>query len=197
MKIYLLTHSREPTRGTNTGQLVTLVLGERARVIIWDRVNPDPDLLHLIESQSVSLLFPEPSVNVMDATGTATANNVLKTPDAFPEALPMTSNQSRSNKAMSNQARPSGYIILDATWQEARKMYNRSPYLHSLVKCQFTPARPSSYVMRRNQLAEGLCTAECVSELLRLHNEPELAQTLDLALSEFQLLPRDKSKKAL
>jgi DTW domain-containing protein YfiP len=188
MKIYLLTHSREPTRGTNTGQLVSLVLGERARVIIWDRVNPDPDLLHLIESQSVSLLFPEPSVNVMDATGTATANNELKTP----EALPMTSNQ-----ALSNQARPSGYIILDATWQEARKMYNRSPYLHSLVKCQLTPARPSSYVMRRNQLAEGLCTAECVSELLRLHNEPELAQTLDLALSEFQLLPRSKSKKAL
>jgi DTW domain-containing protein YfiP len=187
MKIYLLTHSREPTRGTNTGQLVTRVLGERARVIIWDRVNSDPDLLHLIGSQSVSLLFPEPSVNVMDSMGTATDKNELKTPDAFPEALSMTSNQSR----------PSGYIILDATWQEARKMYNRSPYLHSLVKCQLTPARPSSYVMRRNQLAEGLCTAECVSELLRLHNEPELAQTLDLALSEFQLLPRDKSKKAL
>jgi DTW domain-containing protein YfiP len=190
MKIYLLTHSREPTRGTNTGQLVTRVLGERARVIIWDRVNPDPDLLHLIEIQSVSLLFPEPSVNVMDATGTATANNELKTPDAFPEAFPMTSNQSRSNQAVSNQARPSGYIILDATWQEARKMYNRSPYLHSLPKYQLTPNCPSRYTMRRNQLAEGLCTAECVSELLHLHNEPALAQTLNLALSEFQLMPR-------
>jgi DTW domain-containing protein YfiP len=190
MKIYLLTHSRELTRGTNTGQLVTRVLAERARVIIWDRVNPDPDLLQLIESQSVSLLFPEPSVNVLDAMGTATANNELKTPDAFPEALPMTSNQSRSNQAVSNQARPSGYIILDATWQEARKMYNRSPYLHSLPKYQLTPNCPSRYTMRRNQLAEGLCTAECVSELLRQHNEPELAQTLDLAMSEFQLMPR-------
>lgn len=59
------------------------------------------------------------------------------------------------------------FIVLDATWQEARKMYNQSPYLKSAHKVVLAPERPSDYGLRRNQRPGGLCTAECVVELLQ------------------------------
>jgi len=58
------------------------------------------------------------------------------------------------------------FILIDGTWQEARKIYNRSPYLHDLPCIQFTTDKKSRYNLRRNQLDGGLCTAECAIELL-------------------------------
>jgi DTW domain-containing protein YfiP len=73
------------------------------------------------------------------------------------------------------------FVILDATWQEARKMVNRSPYLHSLPKVTLLPKSSSVFTIRRNQLEGGLCTAEavaclfeqqaCVLEANHLRNE--------------------------
>jgi tRNA-uridine aminocarboxypropyltransferase len=57
------------------------------------------------------------------------------------------------------------FILIDSTWQEARKIYNRSPYLHDLPCIQFSTGKQSRYSLRRNQLDGGLCTAECVMEL--------------------------------
>src|SRR6187431_788051 len=53
-------------------------------------------------------------------------------------------------------------ILLDATWQEARKMFNHSPYLKNLPRAHIKPRLVSQYQLRRNQPEEGLCTAECV-----------------------------------
>ncbi|MBC8210270.1 MAG: DTW domain-containing protein [Gammaproteobacteria bacterium] len=59
------------------------------------------------------------------------------------------------------------YIIIDGTWQEAQKIFNRSPYLHDLpgVKIQLDGA--SAYNLRRNQRPDCLCTAECAIEALK------------------------------
>lgn len=59
------------------------------------------------------------------------------------------------------------FILLDATWQEARKMYNRSPYLHPVKRVALSVTGYSRYALRRNQRQGGLCTAECVIEILR------------------------------
>lgn len=61
------------------------------------------------------------------------------------------------------------YIIIDGTWQEAQKIYNRSSYLHNLPTVKIQPSGPSAYNLRRNQRPGCLCTAECVIEVLR-HN---------------------------
>ena len=50
-------------------------------------------------------------------------------------------------------------ILLDATWQEARKMFNKSPYLKNLPKAQLKTRMTSRYQLRRNQPDGGLCTA--------------------------------------
>ncbi|MDQ6983846.1 MAG: DTW domain-containing protein, partial [Ghiorsea sp.] len=39
-----------------------------------------------------------------------------------------------SNQIGELEASFDAYILIDATWQEAQKMYNHSPYLHGLPK---------------------------------------------------------------
>ncbi len=76
-------------------------------------------------------------------------------------------------------------ILLDATWQEARKMFNKSPYLKSLPKAQIKPRQVSQYQLRRNQPDGGLCTAECVVEILIAKNHVDVAERLDAAFGIF------------
>ncbi|SBS26696.1 DTW domain protein [Marinomonas spartinae] len=57
-------------------------------------------------------------------------------------------------------------IILDGTWQQARKMYNQSPYLKSFPHYEIQ-GKVSEYTKRRNQKNMGLCTAETVIHLLQ------------------------------
>jgi len=77
------------------------------------------------------------------------------------------------------------YILIDATWQEAQKMVNHSPYLHGLPKVSLTPNTPSIYKLRRNQKETGLCTAECAIELLKLHQQTTKAKQIDDNLRGF------------
>lgn len=76
-------------------------------------------------------------------------------------------------------------ILLDGTWQEARKMYNKSAYLHDLPRVSFVLTEKSRYQLRRNQKAEGLCTAESVAHLLEGLRLTETADGLNTRLAEF------------
>jgi DTW domain-containing protein YfiP len=58
MNIFLLTHQREHLKKTNTGSLVVDVLGEKAQLVVWDRVAPDPELVRTITEGSTALLYP-------------------------------------------------------------------------------------------------------------------------------------------
>ncbi|OQY33050.1 MAG: hypothetical protein B6241_08885 [Spirochaetaceae bacterium 4572_59] len=77
------------------------------------------------------------------------------------------------------------FIILDGTWQEAKKIYNKSPYLKEMKTINLQTGRKSIYSLRRNQKENGLCTAECVAEILRLKGKREQAEKLDMAFQEF------------
>jgi DTW domain-containing protein YfiP len=76
-------------------------------------------------------------------------------------------------------------IILDATWQEAQKMYNKSPYLKDSSKAALSSKKPSQYNLRRNQTRRGLCTIECVIEILKLKGKVQLAEELSLSFKSF------------
>lgn len=78
-------------------------------------------------------------------------------------------------------------IIPDGTWQEAGKIYNRSPYLKQYPCVKLPHANRSNYTLRRNQKEAGLCTAECVIELLLLKGMKEEADKLQETLSDFIL----------
>lgn len=58
-------------------------------------------------------------------------------------------------------------ILIDGTWHEARKIHQRSPYLQSIRRISLDTGTKSVYNLRKNQKEFGLCTAECVIEVLR------------------------------
>ena len=77
------------------------------------------------------------------------------------------------------------FILIDSTWQEARKIYNRSPYLHDLPCIQLSIGKQSRYNLRRNQLDGGLCTAECAIELFDIAGLNEQSELLEKEFSIF------------
>ena len=77
------------------------------------------------------------------------------------------------------------FVLLDATWQEARKMFNRSPYLHPVKRVALDVAEASRYTLRRNQRPGGLCTAECVIEILRRKGQGTLAAAIEAEFAAF------------
>jgi DTW domain-containing protein YfiP len=149
MKIILLTHQRERFKKTNTGSLVVEVLGDDARVIVWDRATPDPDLVKTIAEGSIALLYP-----------------------------------SADSQFVSYVSDYQHYIIIDGTWQEAQKVYNRSPYLKALPAVKIPTDKPSAYNLRRNQRVDGLCTAECAIEILATRGYSMLAKDLQMVFSK-------------
>jgi DTW domain-containing protein YfiP len=69
-------------------------------------------------------------------------------------------------------------ILIDGTWHEARKIHQRSPYLQKVRRVCLKPVEQSVYNLRKNQKESGLCTAECVIEILRGTGNAEDAERL-------------------
>jgi len=82
------------------------------------------------------------------------------------------------------------YIIIDSTWQEAQKMYNRSPYLHDLPRVKIQSDAPSAYHLRRNQRPGCLCTVECAIEVIRATGFDDYADDLQSRFISYLSLAR-------
>ncbi len=73
----------------------------------------------------------------------------------------------------------SQFILIDSTWHEARKIHQRSPYLQKVRRVSLKPSGTSRYNLRKNQRESGLCTAECVIEILRSTGHDAVAEQLE------------------
>ena len=149
MKIFLLTHQRELDRITNTGTIAVNNTDGMVERIIWERVNPNSDLVELFNNNKALLLYPtddDTSADIEDF------DNI---------------------------------VVIDSTWQEAQKIYNRSPYLKAAPKAVLSPEYQSAFQLRRNQREDGLCTIECVIELLRIKGRKQLADALAIKFNLF------------
>lgn len=152
MKIFLLTHERELRRPTNTGSLAIGGSNGIVERILWERVNPNKNLVRLIESNEVLLLY---------------------------------SNGEGSGSSESNINDYENIIIIDGTWQESQKIFNKSPYLKKAPQLTFKTDKSSSYTLRRNQREGGLCTIECIIEILRAKGQEKMALDLELKFEQF------------
>lgn len=74
------------------------------------------------------------------------------------------------------------WLIIDATWQQARKMLRQTPALARLPVVSVKPRFTSEFSLRRNQTDQGLCTLEVAAALLEqcgeVHNSLALRQYL-------------------
>ena len=77
------------------------------------------------------------------------------------------------------------FILLDGTWDEARKMFRKSPYLQQLPVLSLQPAQLSRYQLRRAQSEAHLCTAEVGALCLALAHDLQAAQALDAYFDVF------------
>ncbi len=77
------------------------------------------------------------------------------------------------------------FILLDATWPEARKMFRKSPYLNRLPVLSLAPEQVSRYQLRRSKRGDHFCTSEVASLCLELAGEPHAADTLQAYLDVY------------
>ncbi len=158
----LLMADIEPLKPSNTGWLIADVVPDTF-AFGWARTETDPALLALLADPQWQpyVVFPGEFVAPQRVVHTVTQ-------DA----------NGRSGK------RPL-FILLDATWAEARKMFRKSPYLDALPVLSLEPAQISRYQLRRSRRDDHFCTSEVAALCLQLAGEPHAAQTLEAYLDVY------------
>ena len=148
----------EPFKPSNTGWLIADVVQDTA-AFGWARTVVDPDLLALLADPQWQpyLVFPGEFVP---------AERVVTEVPLHPGKRPL-------------------FVLLDATWPEARKMFRKSPYLDRLPVLSLQPEQLSRYRLRRSTRDDHLCTSEVAALCLALGGEPHAAETLEAYLDVF------------
>lgn len=77
------------------------------------------------------------------------------------------------------------FVLLDATWAEARRMFRKSPYLDALPVLGLRPEQSSRYRLRQSADAAHLCTLEVAALCLALAGETQAAQVMEAYLDVF------------
>ena len=147
MNIILLTHALELNKTTNTGSIAVKHASHIVDRIVWQRTNPNSKLVKLIDYKKALLLYP-----AQGTTGPLTEEH-----------------ETEEHETENHEIEDFKHVvIIDSTWQQSRKIFNKSPYLKKMPTATLSAPQPSKYKLRRNQVQGGLCTIECVIEVLKL-----------------------------
>ncbi len=154
----LLMADIEPLKPTNTGWLVADVVPDTF-AFGWARTEVDPALLALLADPRWQpyVVFP----------------GEYAAPSRVVHEL-----------AVQDGRRPL-FVLLDATWSEARKMFRKSPYLDRFPVLSLRPGQVSSYVLRRSRRDDHFCTSEVATLCLDLAGDARAARTLEATLDVF------------
>ena len=172
--VCLLMADVEPLKPSNTGWLAADVVADTF-AFGWARTATDPGLLALLADPQWQpyVVFPAEYV----APGRVVHN-------VAPAAIhPVATG--REDTAQSPDDKRPLFILLDATWSEARKMFRRSPYLDHLPVLSLQPEQLSQYKLRRSHRDDHFCTSEVAALCLNLAGEHRAEQTLQAYLDVF------------
>ena len=155
----LLMADIEPLKPSNTGWLIADVVPDTF-AFGWARTEVDPALLALLADPQwqAFVVFPGEFV--------APERVVSDVPEMPAGQRPL-------------------FILLDATWPEARKMFRKSPYLNRLPVLSLAPEQVSRYQLRRSKRDDHFCTSEVASLCLELAGEVRAAETLQAYLDVY------------
>ncbi|KWR74472.1 MULTISPECIES: tRNA-uridine aminocarboxypropyltransferase [Pseudomonas] len=154
----LVMFDTEPLKPSNTGWLIAETVPD-TWAFGWSRIEVDPALLALLDDPQWQpyVVFPGEFV---------AAERVVEKVAPQPGKRPL-------------------FILLDATWNEARKMFRKSPYLDRFPVLSITPDALSRYRLRRSKFDEHLCTAEVAALCLGLSGDQRAGDALDAYLDVF------------
>jgi DTW domain-containing protein YfiP len=154
----LLMHDTEPLKPSNTGWLIADLIADTS-AFGWQRTSVDEALLALLDQPHWQpyIVFPGEFVAPQRVV-----NEVVREPGKRPL-----------------------FILLDATWTEARKMFRKSPYLDRFPVLSLQPEQLSRYRLRRSKRDDHLCTAEVAALCLELAGDQRASEALDAYLDVF------------
>ena len=134
-------HDAEPLKPSNTGWLIADVVAD-THAFGWTRTAVDPALLQLLAD-------PQWAPHVVFPAAYAAPDRVVHAvqPAACVDSAP------------GGGKRPL-FILLDGTWAQACKMFNKSPYLDGFPVLSLAPEQASRYLLRRVKHAAHWCTSE-------------------------------------
>ena len=158
--VCLLMSDTEPLKPSNTGWLIADVVPDTF-AFAWARTVVDPALIALIADPKwqAYVVFPGEFVD---------PKRVVH------ELLPIEPSSKRPL-----------FILLDATWSEARKIFKKSPYLNHLPVLSLQPEQISRYQLRRSRRIDHFCTAEVAALCMELAHENLAAETLETYLEVY------------
>ncbi|PJI95556.1 hypothetical protein CLU85_0265 [Acidovorax sp. 69] len=168
--VCLLMADIEPLKPSNTGWLIADVVPDTF-AFGWARTEVDPALLTLLADPQWQpyVVFPGEFV-APERVVTEVAMDSVAVPRAGVEPA---------------LAKRPLFILLDATWPEARKMFRKSPYIDRFPVLSLEPEQLSRYRLRRSRRDDHFCTSEVAGLCLDLAGEPLAAQTLQAYLDVF------------
>lgn len=157
--VCLLMADIESLKPSNTGWLIADVVHDTF-AFAWARTEVEPALLRLLADPQWQAYVVFPGEFVL--------------PERVVSAV----------SPMASDKRPL-FILLDATWPEARKMFRKSPYLDNLPVLSLSPDQISHYKLRRTRRDDHFCTSEVAALCLDLVGENHAALTLQAYLEVY------------
>lgn len=155
----LIMFDTEPLKPSNTGRLIADVLPDTL-AFSWSRTDPDPALLAAVADTNYHavIVFPESYAEPH--------RTVIHQPPA-------------ANK-------PLLFIILDGTWNEARKMFRKSPWLNQYPLLSLDVSTASQYRLREASQPQQHCTVEVAAALLAAAGDSQAAEILEQHFIQFR-----------
>lgn len=155
----LIMFDTEPLKPSNTGRLIADILPE-TQAFLWSRTEVNPALLEAIADQTrqAYVVFP---ASFADAGRTVLTE--------LPE-----------------NTKPPLFIMLDGTWNEARKMFRKSPYLNALPIFSLNVDTRSSYVLRESPRLDQHCTVEVAAALLAKAGDTQASEGMAKHFEHFR-----------
>ncbi len=153
----LIMFDDEVLKPSNTGRLIA-DLFEDCFAFIWSRTDPNPEMLAVINDPQWQpyVIFPSEYAPERQV-------HSIDVPDG---------------------KRPL-FILLDGSWQEAKKIFRKSEYLAPLPLLSITPEAFSRFKLREATKSNQLATAEVAARIVDMFGETENARTLDLWFDVF------------
>ena len=150
-KFWILASEREFHRPSSTGRLLKLINPNSTEIFQWERTTPSLKLLENISAYKgrTFLVFPTENEDIVNIDGDTLRDG------------------------------ENAFILIDGTWNEARKILRKSEYLKDLPRVSITPDYESKFVLRRGRIEGTLCTIEAAMEILRTTGELEHQQTVE------------------
>ena len=158
LKLILVTHPDEPRKPSNTGRLLEAALSQ-CDLWLWQRVEFESQWQQFLSTQSRTpvLLFPDDEL--VDGT---------RADD--PHMASAQVNHSTSavlDKTPAPDIDSCVYILLDATWQQAKKILRKAPSLQACQRLSLSSLKQSRYSLRKNQQPGSFSSVESGVSLLR------------------------------